>query len=144
MHQVILDIPDQRLPSSESPIGQLHPPKLFSIRGIGPRHYNLVQTSVPSTWIILHMKTLILWGGPRYISSPNIPKRISRCLNGKESTCLCRRHGFDSWRRKWQPTPVFLPGKCHEQNSLVATVHRVAKSLTWLKQLNMQAIIGET
>ena len=23
------------------------------------------------------------------------------------------------WRRKWQPTPVFLPGKFHEQSSLV-------------------------
>ena len=43
--------------------------------------------------------------------------------------CLhCRRqgrHGFDpwggkiSWRRKWQPTPVFLPGKSHGQRSLV-------------------------
>ena len=22
------------------------------------------------------------------------------------------------WRRKWQPTPVFLPGKCHGQRSL--------------------------
>ena len=24
-----------------------------------------------------------------------------------------------SWRRKWQPTPVFLPGEYHEQRSLV-------------------------
>ena len=37
----------------------------------------------------------------------------------------CRRHGFDSWvgkipwRRKWQPTPVFLPGESHGQRSLV-------------------------
>ena len=23
------------------------------------------------------------------------------------------------WRRKWQPTPVFLPGKSHGQSSLV-------------------------
>ena len=23
------------------------------------------------------------------------------------------------WRRKWQPTPVFLPGKSHGQKSLV-------------------------
>ena len=22
------------------------------------------------------------------------------------------------WRRKWQPTPIFLPGKSHEQRSL--------------------------
>ena len=33
--------------------------------------------------------------------------------------------GFDPWvrkipwRRRWQPTPVFLPGKSHGQRSLV-------------------------
>ena len=25
----------------------------------------------------------------------------------------------DPWRRKWQPTPVFLPGESHEQRNLV-------------------------
>ena len=49
-------------------------------------------------------------------------------LSGKESTCQCRRHkrcGFDPWvgkincRRKWQPTPVFLPGRSHGQKSLM-------------------------
>ena len=45
-------------------------------------------------------------------------------LSGKESTCQCRRHGFDPWvrkipwRRKWQPTPAFLPGESHGQRSL--------------------------
>ena len=24
------------------------------------------------------------------------------------------------WRRKWQPTPVFLPGKSHRQRLLVS------------------------
>ena len=34
----------------------------------------------------------------------------------KEFACQCRRPGFDPWvrkipwRRKWKPTPVFLPG----------------------------------
>jgi len=42
-------------------------------------------------------------------------------LNGKESACQCRRHKFDPWlgkipwRRKRQPTPVFLPGKSNGQ-----------------------------
>ena len=42
-------------------------------------------------------------------------------LSGKESSCQC---GFDPcvvkirWRRKWQPTPVFLPGKSHGQRCL--------------------------
>ena len=43
---------------------------------------------------------------------------------GKESTCQCRRCKFNPWvrkmpwRREWQPAPVFLPGKFHEQRSL--------------------------
>jgi len=54
--------------------------------------------------------------------------RLPRWHSDKESTCQCRRlrrHGFDPclemipWRRKWQSTPVFLPGEHHGQRSLV-------------------------
>ena len=54
---------------------------------------------------------------------------FGRCpwlLSGKESVCQCRRRRFNlwvrtiPWRRKWQHTPVFLPGKSHGQRSLVA------------------------
>ena len=36
------------------------------------------------------------------------------------------------WRRKWQPTPVFLPEKSHGQQSLVGynIVHGVAEIWT--------------
>jgi len=27
------------------------------------------------------------------------------------------------WKRKWQPTPVFLPGKSHGQRNLAVTIH---------------------
>ena len=37
------------------------------------------------------------------------------------------------WRRKWQPTPVFLPGESHGQRSLEGYVHEVAKSQIQLK-----------
>ena len=63
---------------------------------------------------------------------------------GKEFTCQCRRCrrcrfdpwvGKIPWRRKWQPTPAFLPGKSHGQWSLVGyIVHGVAKS--WIRQSN--------
>ena len=49
---------------------------------------------------------------------------LPRWCRGKESACQCRRRGFDPWlrkipwRRKWQPTPVFLPGKSRGQRSL--------------------------
>ena len=47
-------------------------------------------------------------------------------LSGKESACQCRRHGFNPWsrkipwRRKWQPTPVYLPGNHNGQRSLAS------------------------
>ena len=34
-------------------------------------------------------------------------------------TVKAPRFGKILWRRKWQPTPVLLPGKSHGQRSLV-------------------------
>ena len=51
---------------------------------------------------------------------------LPRCLSSNESACQRRRRGFDPWvrkiprRRKWQCTPIFLPGKSHRQRSLVS------------------------
>ena len=54
--------------------------------------------------------------------------------SGKEPICQSRRHNwpwFDTWigkipwGRKWQPTPVFLPGKSHDRGVWWATVHGV-------------------
>ena len=51
----------------------------------------------------------------------------SSSSSGTEPTCQYRRHkrspsnprvGKILWRRKWQPTPVFLPGESHGQRSL--------------------------
>ena len=39
--------------------------------------------------------------------------------DGKASAYNMGDPGSISWRRKWQPTPVFLPGKSHGQRSLV-------------------------
>ena len=36
----------------------------------------------------------------------------------------------DPWRRKWQPTAVFLPGESMDRGAWWAAVHGVAKSLT--------------
>ena len=61
-------------------------------------------------------------------------------LSGKESPWQCRRHRFDPWdgkfpwRRKWQPTPVFLPGK--SCGHWWATVQRVTKNRTQLSNNN--------
>ena len=52
---------------------------------------------------------------------------LPRWCSGKESACQCKRHrrwglgpwvGKIPWRRKWQPTPVFLPRESRGQRSL--------------------------
>ena len=47
-----------------------------------------------------------------FLSTSLVAQQLRLCLQ-------CRGCGFDPWvgtipwRRKWQPTPVFLPGKSH-------------------------------
>ena len=63
--------------------------------------------------------------------------------DGKESTCQCKRPGFDhwvgkiTWRRKWQPTPIFLPGESHGQRSLVGDSPWGRKKSDTTEQLSM-------
>ena len=44
------------------------------------------------------------------------------------------------WRRKWQPTPVFLPGESHGRRSLVGYSPRVTKSRTQLSDFTFTSI----
>ena len=82
----------------------------------------------------------------------SLPNKVLRKLDsfptgssGKESSWQCRRHkrhGFSSWtmkiplRRKWQHTPVILPGESHGQRSLVCYRSQGCKE-TQLKWLSM-------
>ena len=58
---------------------------------------------------------------------------------------FCRRHGFNPclrkipWRNKWQPTPVFLPGKFHGQRRLVGYSLGGPKESDTTEWLSMQA-----
>ena len=61
------------------------------------------------------------------LGSPRIVKDFPGGASGKEPVSQyrrCKRHEFDPWvgkipwRRAWQPTPVFLPGKSHGQRKL--------------------------
>ena len=51
----------------------------------------------------------------------------------KESTKQYRRCGYHPWisyipwRRKWQPTTVYMLGQYHEQGAWLAAVHEVAE-----------------
>jgi len=77
----------------------------------------------------MHLYQLIYYSQPlprgrhNYYAA-SYPSGFPSGASGKVSACQCRRckrHGFSPWigkipwRRKWQPTPVFLPGKSHGQ-----------------------------
>ena len=75
--------------------------------------------------------------------------------SGKEPTCQCRRCKrcqFNPWiwqipwKRKWQCTPVFLPGESHGQRSLVGYNPRGCTELDTTEQLHFHfslSLIGE-
>lgn len=86
---------------------------------------NLVQTLWRTVWRFLKTLSGAAIGLPTWLS-------------GKEFACQCRGCGFSlwvrkiPWRRKWQPTPIFLPGKSHGQRSLAGYSAWGRKSRTWL------------
>ena len=69
---------------------------------------------------------------------------LPRWCSSKEPTCQCpcKRQDFDPrvgkipWSRKWQPTPVFLPGKSHGQWSLAGYSLRGHKKSDTTEQLS--------
>ena len=71
-------------------------------------------------------------------------------LSSDTSTGQGRRCRFDPWvgkipwRRKWQPTPVFLPGKSHGQRSLEGYSPRGGKRVRHGFQLNDNNVACDT
>ena len=69
---------------------------------------------------LLYVNTIVY---VNYMSIQNWASLVAQ--DGKASACNAGRHGFNAWvrkipwRRKWQSTPVFWPGKFHGMRSLV-------------------------
>ena len=102
-----------------------------------PQFKSDVQNSVMGLWLLFPEATTAVGvvGGKTQLQifSPFIPRAAG--AGGKEPVCQSRRHkrcGFKPWvrkipwKRKWQLTPVFLPGESHGQRSPVGlhTVHK--------------------
>ena len=74
----------------------------------------------------------LLWKlGKKLYSKKRVAQSVKNLL-------WCRRPGFKPcarkipWGRKWQPSPVFLPGNSMYRGAWWATVHGVTKSQTQL------------
>ena len=59
---------------------------------------------------------------------------------GHDWATLLSLFTFMHWRRKWQPTPVFLPGESQGWGAWWAAVYGVAQSQTRLKWLSSISI----
>ena len=78
---------------------------------------------------------------------------LLRWLSCKESSCKFRTCSFDPWvgkipwRRKWQPSPVFLPGESHGQRSRAGYSPWGCKGLDTTERLSTyawtQVLLGE-
>ena len=98
-------------------------------------HLNIAKRSLLKCRFSSQAITVLNESKVFYIEYSGLP----RWHSGKESACSCsrrpKRRGFSPWigkipwSRKWQPAPVFLPGKSHGQQ---ATLHGVTKSRIWL------------
>ena len=95
----------------------------------------IVVESLKSSWTLCHSMDCsspvsLIYGLPRQEYWSAFPLCFYTCyfcdgFPSSKEACQCRRYEFDPWigkilwRRKWQLTPVFLPGKSHGQRSLM-------------------------
>ena len=69
-------------------------------------------------------KAALLFSPPSFIWESVLLTGFPGASAVKNPACQCRRGdsipwvGKIPWRKKWEPTPVFLPGKSHGQRSL--------------------------
>ena len=54
-----------------------------------------------------------------WMEEPGGPKSMGLLRVGQDSAASLSLFTFMHWRRKWQPTPVLLPGESQGQGSLV-------------------------
>ena len=79
-----------------------------------------------------------------FYSAPFLPGGLPWSLRWQSIYLQCRRPRFNpwvrkiSWRRKWQPTPVSLPGKSHGQRSLVGCSPWGRKELDTTERLHFR------
>ena len=84
-------------------------------------------TDMDNCWIKIFQGSIPIWEDPLKEGMAHHFEGFSGGASGKEPACKfwrCKRQQVqslgqeDPLRRKWQPTPVFLPGKSHGQRSL--------------------------
>ena len=138
----------KNLPANEGDIGSI--PGLG--RSSGEGNGNLLQYSCLENpmdrgawWATVHGATRVEHD---LVTKPNhkFPNGLPWWLGGKESTCQCRRHGFNPWVGKipWRRNSNPLQYSCLEypmdRGAWPATVHGVTKSQTQLRDFSLNIL----
>ena len=86
----------------------------------------MARSLTVATWSLPPEGTPCLPLGLKWGSLKGVPGDFPSGSDGKASACNAEHKWFDTWvrkipwRRKWQPTTIFLPGKFHGWRSLVS------------------------
>ena len=81
-----------------------------------------------------HSNGTLAWKIP-WTEEPGGLQSMGSLRVGHNSATSLSLFTFMHWRRKWQPTPVFLPGESRDRGAWWAAVYGVAQSRTRLKRL---------
>ena len=95
---------------------------------------NKLNTTCSEKAMALHSSTLA-WKIP-WMEEPGRLQSMGSLRVGHDWATSLSLFTFLHWRRKWQPTPVLLPGESQGWGSLVAAVYGVTQSRTRLKWLS--------
>ena len=95
--------------------------------------FHMVQPNVEKG-MALHSSTLS-WKIP-WTEEPGGLQSMGSLRVGHDWATSLSLFTFMHWRRKWQPTPVFLPGESQGQGAWWAAVYGVAQGQTWLMRLH--------
>ena len=106
------------------------------------------ENSLPSLQTAVLLYFQVAKKGSKMVGVVTGHQRADTWLSSKESTCQWRKLRFDPrfgkicWRRKWQPTPIFLPGKSHGQRTLVCYSSWGRKELDMTDQWCTHALLS--
>ena len=111
----------------------------FSLSCIGEGNGNPLQCSCledprgggawwAAVYGVAQSRTWLKWlSSSKETFGASLVARLVRNLPSMQETWVQFLGWEDPWRRKWQPTPVFLPGESHGQRSLAGYSPRVAR-----------------
>ena len=96
---------------------------------------NLTQLKSVSEKAMAPHSSTLAWKIP-WTEEPGGPQSMGLLRVGHDWVTSLSLFTFMHWRRKWQPTPVFLPENPRDGGAWWAAVYGVTQSRTWLKRLS--------